>query len=301
MSRSRRSKAAGLLRLFLPVFCCVAAGPALSAALAAPLASPQVKLTIRTQMGPVIRIKVSAQKQAPEIRLKFAKRTYGLGAPFTFYIYLMKAPEVKVTNISVTENFDYDVRSRRITDYRPIDSGIPELTVYQVSSDLLEPGLYEYRVQVSGRDYEGLPFNRSGSEQIIVETNIDEGLKAEAEVGPFVYDSDSGIVWGEEHRDLQTAVTRLRLGQKFKALERLKYDYRVEVTGYADKSLRTNESHNLVLSSNRARNVADMLMKVYGLSPENFIVTGAGSAGEAYADAPGAPVNRNRRVIVRIR
>ena len=254
-----------------------------------------------SQTGPTIRIKVSAQKQAPEIRLNFTKRTYGLGAPFSFLIYLMKAPGVRVTNIVVTENFDYDVRSRVIRDTRIIDSGIPELTVIQVASELLEPGLYEYKIQVSGRDNEELPFTRSGAEQIIVETNIDDGLKVEAELGPFVYDSDSAVIWGEELRDLRTAVTRLRLGKKFKSLERLKYDFRVEVSGYADRSLRTNEARNQVLSSNRARNAAAMLAEVYGLPPGKFVVSGMGSRSEAYADLPGAPVNSNRRVIVRIR
>jgi len=295
MSRSPRS------RLLLFVLCGLLASLTHLEAQSGPKLVIQTGSTVKTQIGPQIRIKVSAPRQAPEIKLNFPKRTYGLGAPFSFYIYLMKAIDVKVTNVTITENFDYDVRSRKITDYKKIDSGIPELTVLQVSSELLEPGLYEYKIQVSGRDSDGLGFTRSGAEQIIVETNIDDGLKVEVEVGPFVYDSDREIIWGEELRDLRTAVTRLRLGQKFRSLESLKYAYKVEVTGYADKSLRTNETHNLVLSSNRARNVADMLMKVYGLSAAQFSVRGAGSESETYADAPGAPVNRNRRVIVRIR
>jgi hypothetical protein len=272
---------AGYLRVlrtrFLPALCCCL-----------------LLIPLCLQSQPVIRVKISAARQTPELKLVFPRTGFGVGGECIFTVTVMADPGARLTNIAVTENFEYGQTVRALPGIKLLSDGIPGLFLCRVRTEPVNPGVYEYEISVSGMDPDGLPFRRTASRQIIVDDKLDESLTRTMEIGPFVYMSSTL----EGGRSLDEAVRRLRLVYAMRLLKRTTYQYKVIVDGYCDSSDR--DGRNAELSTERGRAVAAALSRGLGIPAAKFVVTGRGSAAEPYPDPPGTKdPNRNRRVTVR--
>lgn len=255
-----------------------------------------------TLQAVTIRVKVSAPSQLPEMNMNFPEKQFQLGSKLNFFIDLVKEPGTRVTNIYLIENYNFDERTREITNYTGIDRGMDALFSIQYSKLLTESGIYEYRIRMSGVKEDGSGFSRYGIRQISVEEGLSDELFIREEIGPFVYKKDS-LVWRE---NTETSVEQIvgfkNIREKIDLILSLPSHYQIKIIGYTDsygpEEPEGDKPGNVRISENRARQVAEIFMQKYNIPETRILIQGKGSQNEKFRDRPGAVINRNRRVLI---
>jgi len=242
-----------------------------------------------------IKIKISAPKQKPELKVKFNREDLGIAGKTVINVLVTGEPGFSVDNIEVIEKWD-NGEIRKINPGNFVLLSYGSVFLWRISFIAKRSGLVDFLVSVSGKDNENFEFKRVIRRQIFVSETIDSSFSNALNIGPFRYMSTEL----EGYILIEDVIKSFDLKDVFEIFDRIEYPYRIFVEGFCDKSSKTNL--NLVLSSNRAFVVAKKISKIYNIDFKRIYVKGRGSEEEPYDDPPATKkLNRNRRVTVKIK